>query len=197
MLYINIDDDILICPWRKEVMLKHETQYRHWMECDNVTRHNSHGLFPYTRQKMDAFWSEIESGQRIVWAIERIVWCVDDGMAIDKNILLGNCALQSISWINRSAEFAIVIGETCAYNKGIGTQCLRWLLNHAFSRLGLNRVWSGTSAENLGMRKVFDKVGMTQEGVFREGLWNRGRFVDVLCYGILAKEWRGGADEKA
>jgi RimJ/RimL family protein N-acetyltransferase len=35
---------------------------------------------------------------------------------------------------------------------------------------------------------------MQQEGIRREAAYNDGRYVDVIEYGLLAREHRGGAE---
>jgi RimJ/RimL family protein N-acetyltransferase len=41
------------------------------------------------------------------------------------------------------------------------------------------------------MRKLAEKLGMTQEGVRREAVWTDGAYHDIVEYGLLAREWRG------
>ena len=168
---------------------KHMTEtYRSWFHSPEVTMWNSHGLFPYTTAQMEEFLSEIESGNRIVLAV------IAKGPDIHKldgrnnTIHIGNVALQSINWINRSAEYAVVIGDKRYWKRGYATEASRVLFEHGFKKLGLHRIWSGTAAINYGMIKVFEKLGMKKEGTFRDGMYLHGEFMNVVCYGILAKE---------
>ena len=183
MIYQN--DKVLIRPMQKDDFTPEYVA----IFCDEkVTAHNSHGLFRYQRPEV------LQDYSKIMWAIDDVgtqhVMDPNNPSKYDPflDVIIGSCCLQSIDWVNRSAEFAIILSSK-HHGKGIGTQCLRWLLYHAFIRLGLNRVWSGTSRENVGMFRVFEKCGMMAEGTFRQGMWNRGRFVDVLCFGILAKDY--------
>ncbi len=157
-------------------------RYFHWFHDPLVTQHNSHGLFPYGRERMQEFIRELENPtSRIVWAIEAYI--AED----DQLMLIGNCALQGINLFNRSAEFAIVIGEPAFWGKGVATFALESLINHAFRKMGLHRVWTGTAAVNIGMQRVCEKAGMTKEGVFRDGMFLNGKFEDIIAYGILNK----------
>jgi len=97
---------------------------------------------------------------------------------------IGNVSLQRLDWINRSAELAIVIGETDAWGKGYGVKACKAMLYHGFMKLGFHRIWSGTSETNLGMLHVFDRIGMAKEGAFKEGMFLNGAFRDVLSYGM-------------
>jgi len=178
MIYKN--NLIRIIPFERN---KHLTEkYRSWFNDPVTTRYNSWGLFPYTKGQMEDFISTIEKGStdKIVWAI-----CLNDGTHI------GNISLQSINLHNRSAELAIVIGEAEARSKGVGSQVCAWVLEHGFKKIGLNRIWTGTAASNTPMRKTCEKLGMIQEGIFREGMFLNGEYIDVCAYGILEKEWKG------
>ena len=164
-------------------------KYRSWFNDPETTRYNSWGLFPYTKGQMEDFISIIEKGSttKIVWAI-----CLND--AHEKHI--GNVSLQGINLHNHSAELAIVIGEATARGKGFGLQACQLVLNHGFNKIGLNRIWTGTAATNIPMQKVCEKLGMRQEGIFREGIFLNGEYVDVYAYGILKKEWEGISNVK-
>ena len=162
-----------------------ESNYQSWFNDREVTKYNSHGLFPYTKEKMKNFLNSINNGNNVTMAIYEKQ--SKDIFHSDKHI--GNVSLQSINWVNRSAELAIIIGEKSTRGKGIGTQACAIMLYHAFYKLGLNRVWSGTSEHNESMNKVFDKLYFTQEGIFKKGMWNNGMFVDINCYRILKSEF--------
>ena len=61
------------------------------------------------------------------------------------------------------------------------------MLYHAFYKLNLNRIWTGTVATNLGMRRVAEKIGMKEEGCFREGSFVQGEHHDIIMYSILRR----------
>lgn len=175
MIKLYENEDIYVRPFTAADI---KEPYLNWFYDPEVTRFNSHGLFPYTDQQKKDFIASLNTN--IVWAI----------MAkTDIAIHIGNIALQSINWINRSAEFAVVIGNTDYWNKGVCTQAGAWLFDHGFGKLNLNRIWSGTASVNVGMQKVFHKLGMKEEGRFREGTYLAGDYYDVVCYGILKSEW--------
>jgi RimJ/RimL family protein N-acetyltransferase len=107
------------------------------------------------------------------------------GSEIDHLNHIGNVSLQSLSWINRSAEFAIIMGEKEYWGQGYGEEALRFVLEHGFKKLGLNRIWTGTGSSNVGMQKLAERVGMILEGRSRQGKFNDGKFLDIYHYGIL------------
>jgi [ribosomal protein S5]-alanine N-acetyltransferase len=178
-------------------------EYFGWFHDPEVTRYNSHGLFPYTKKKQLEFVRDLENPtSRIVWAIEiqrdRPLLEVKFGErpVVERHEqhetywkVVGNCSLQSINWQYRSAEFAIVIGDREAWGKGVATAALKMVLGHAFYKLGLHRVWTGTAATNVGMMNVALKAGMRHEGVFRDGMFLDGKFTNIMCFAVLEKEF--------
>jgi len=173
--------------------------YRSWFHDQEVTKHNSHGLFPYTKTAMKQFFEQLESGPNIVWAVMiprdsllkkddcQTGYC-RDGMG---DIHIGNVTLQSINWINRSAEFACVFGEKEYWGKGYGTEAAALIYDHGFKKLNLHRIWTGTADTNEGMKGIARKLGMIEEGRFRNGTFLNGKYEDVVAYGILDFEWEG------
>ena len=163
--------------------------YKDWWTNQEVTKHNSHGLFPYTKAQMENFLARLESSDDIVWAVmaKYINSNIDEGAF---PLHIGNISLQNINWINRSAEFTTVFGEKEYWGKGYCTEATKLLFAHGFDKLNLHRIWTGTAVTNIGMRRVAMKLGMIDENVFRDGVFLNGKYVDVYTYGILEDEWR-------
>lgn len=159
---------------------KISSNYNLWFNNPEITKYNSHGLFPY---KPDADINEILNDKsRIVWAIVAI----QNPNTVDTEYIhIGNISLQKIDMINRSAEIACLIGEKEYWGKGIMTWALQQLINHGTKNLGLNRIWSGTAWINRGMIRVFEKLGFEQEGIFSQGMYLNGAFVDVVAFAYL------------
>lgn len=185
--------NFFLVPFTAEHM---SPRYVEWFHDLEVTKYNSHGLFPYTRQQQQDFKRDIEKAtDKIMWAIE-IEIPTSYGTSPYYNKHIGNCVLQKIDYINRSAEFAIVIGDKSYWGYGLCTKVLDLLLQHAFMKLGLNRVWSGTADTNIAMKKAMLTNNMSQEGCFKEGVFLNGKFTDVCSYGILASVYFENAIKK-
>ena len=181
-------------PFQKEDMTE---QYRQWFHDPDVTKHNSHGLFPYTKEQMAKFLAQLESSDNLVWAV--MAKPEEKGRGFPKyekhglyyldGLHIGNITLQQINWIYRSAEFACVFGKKNYWGKGYGTEAAKMIFNHGFKRLNLHRIWTGTASTNIGMQKIAGKLGMKKEGVFKEAMFLNGEWIDIVEYGILAKDW--------
>lgn len=152
--------------------------YPGWFEDQDVCRYNSHGKFFKTKAYFKEYLNELDRQDRVVWAV-----------CHHKDGHIGNASLQQISLINRTAEFAILLGEPGHWGKGVGLLAGRKLLEHGFDKLNLERIYCGAAATNEGMKKLAGAMGMTLEGTRRQHFFLEGSRVDMLEYGILRAEF--------
>lgn len=95
-------------------------------------------------------------------------------------------------WVNvdhQSAEVGYSLSRDY-WNQGLMTEALRRVIAFGFDDLRLNRIEAQHDTENPASGKVMAHVGMIYEGVMRQRLKNKGRFVDVACYAILRSDPR-------
>lgn len=152
--------------------------YPTWFEDQEICKYNFHGKFFKTKTYFREFFDALNREDRVVWAV-----------CHNKDGHIGNISLQEISPINRTAEFAILLGDKRHWQKGVGLLAGKKLLAHGFEKINLERIYCGTAASNIGMIKLALALGMTHEGTRRQHLFLEGSRVDVLEYGILRKEF--------
>ena len=109
------------------------------------------------------------------------------GVYINSNDAVGVCGLTSIETINQTAEFSLYIGPTYQ-GRGYGKTALLELLKVGFFELNLNRIWGETFEENPAA-KLFENVGMTNEGRLRQTYYKAGKHIDSYIYSILRSEY--------
>lgn len=74
--------------------------------------------------------------------------------------------------------------------KGIITQACKQLLEYGFNTLNLHRIEISCAAGNSKSRAVAERLGFTQEGIFRESeLIRGGKLVDNYYYALLKQNW--------
>ena len=117
-----------------------------------MCRYNSHGKFFKTSEYFRDFLRFLNQEVSIVWAICHI----SDGQ-------IGNISLQEISAIDRTADFAILLGNKSHWGKGVARLAGRKLLEHDFLKLNPERINCGTAATNDGIKKLAAKLGMRLE----------------------------------
>lgn len=103
--------------------------------------------------------------------------------------LLGWLELDGISWTNGTASLGIGIGEAAERGKGYGGEAITLLLDFAFAELNLHRVQLTVFAYNARALRLYEYLGFTREGVFREFLKRDGQRYDMILYGMLNHEW--------
>jgi RimJ/RimL family protein N-acetyltransferase len=154
--------------------------YPSWFEDQEVCRFNSHGKYSRSEEYFRQYVRSLNHSDSVVWAI-----CHRDHGHI------GNISLQSLSALNRNAEFAVILGDRRHWGSGVGRLAGRQLLAHGFGKLGLERVYCGTAATNTAMRKLAAALDMREEGVRRNHLFLEGQWVDVVEFGVLRSEFKG------
>ena len=105
---------------------------------------------------------------------------------------VGMLSLIDIDTANGHAESArFLIGEEEAV-RGVpaAVEAMKLLYEHAFEKLGLERVWGTVAAENRRMIKWQLYLGMIEEGRLRRHYRLAGRWQDAVCLGILSDEYR-------
>jgi len=154
--------------------------YFQWFNDEEVCRFNSHGRFPNNMQRMEAYL--LRSFTDPTLSVFAIIYQ-------ENNVHVGNVCLQMINYIDRSGEYAIVLGEKDYWGKGIARESSDLILRYGFMTLNLNRIYCGTAADNIAMHKLAVYMGMVEEGRRREAIYKNGVYHDIVEYGILRREY--------
>jgi RimJ/RimL family protein N-acetyltransferase len=102
--------------------------------------------------------------------------------------LLGTCALWGINAQCRRAEIGYILGSR-SWGHGYMHEALSALLDYGFTELNLNRVEADTDPRNQRSARLLDRLGFSQEGLFRERCILEGEVSDAAMYGLLRREW--------
>jgi ribosomal-protein-alanine N-acetyltransferase len=153
--------------------------YSLWLNDPEITAFNSHGRFPMTKEKLSGYIEHSRSSKN------DLILAVVDKISLKH---IGNISLQNISWLDRNAEIAFLLGDKAFSGKGIMYEAGILLINHGFKTLNLHRIYCGTSSENSGMQKLAVKLKMKKEGLRKEAIFKQGQYYDIVEYGILATD---------
>jgi ribosomal-protein-alanine N-acetyltransferase len=88
-----------------------------------------------------------------------------------------------------SAEVGYWLGEDC-WGRGIVTEALGLFTEHAFSELGLLRLFALPFATNTASIRVLEKSGYVLEGVLRSSSVKFGQPRDQAVYARINDNWR-------
>jgi ribosomal-protein-serine acetyltransferase len=90
---------------------------------------------------------------------------------------------------NRSVELGYWL-DAAMQGKGFVTQACRTMVRHAFEVHQAHKVVISCAIDNPRSRAVAERLGFVQEGILRQVVRLRDRYVDGVFYGLLVDEWR-------
>lgn len=76
-----------------------------------------------------------------------------------------------------------------ARRQGFMTEALCEVLRFGFMEMRLNKVEAHVNPGNKASIRLLQKLGFHQEGVLRDETFFHSRFIDKICFGLLAREW--------
>lgn len=83
-----------------------------------------------------------------------------------------------------SAEIGFWLGEAY-WGKGITTEALRAVTEHAFHTHDLRRIFADVFDWNPASMRVLEKAGYTREAVLRKSAIKDGKVIDQMLYAIV------------
>lgn len=104
-------------------------------------------------------------------------------------LYIGDCGLFHIDEAARTCELGIGIGDERYRGRGYGHDALRLLLDYAFRIRNFHRVWLSVNGDNERAIRAYRAVGFVEEGRLRQHAWSNGRYIDLVCMGVLRDEW--------
>ena len=109
--------------------------------------------------------------------------------ASDTDALLG-----TVSWYFESEEsdwrrMGIVLYDPASWSGGLGTEALALWTDYLFATTDVVRLDFSTWSGNVGMCRIGQKLGFTEEARYRQARSVRGERFDSVVYGVLRSEW--------
>lgn len=101
--------------------------------------------------------------------------------------VVGMVFFHSLNRRHGRAELAFNLARRF-WKRGIATEAATAVLEFAFQQLMLNRVEATCMRNDLGSRRVLEKLGMTHEGVMRQSHRRHDGFHDMDLFSLLRDE---------
>lgn len=115
------------------------------------------------------------------WAV-----CTND----EEKKIIGWTALSRIDRQNQSVyTHSIVIGDKNYQDGFAWLETVLFLFSYSFETLGMNRVYGESILGNKASNLVESLMFMTREGLFRQAVFQNGRFYDISYAAILKDEY--------
>ena len=146
-----------------------------------VARHvlwEAHSSLHQTRGYLRYLLRQYRAGQPGTFVIE----------LTEERKVIGTIGLMWMQGESRSAEIGYSLSRQY-WNRGLMSEAVYALLSFCFDTLRLNRVEAQHETDNPASGAVMRHAGMRREGVLRQRVYNKGRYVDVELYAILRSEF--------
>jgi RimJ/RimL family protein N-acetyltransferase len=109
----------------------------------------------------------------------------------DTGAVVGHIELGQIDLHNRSATLSrVLVGESAARGKSLGTQMVRQALEVGFGELGLHRISLLVFDFNAAAIACYEKVGFLKEGRLRDVRRFGDEYWSEYQMSLLESEWR-------
>jgi [ribosomal protein S5]-alanine N-acetyltransferase len=166
-LHVPLDSDIM------------EDNWPIWYNDMNVTRHNSHGVFPLGRAE------ELRIVHEIMARSDTILLAIVEK---ETDRLIGNAALQNIDLLNRHCNIAITIGEKASISAGV--EVFGLLAQHAFMRLNLHRIEDATHEKLRVFMQMIGVLGFKVDGIGKDYFFKEGVWSDKIYFSLLEEDFK-------
>ncbi len=115
-----------------------------------------------------------------------ILWVIDTSTSKQS---IGCIGLHKIDRRNSNAEISIAIGEIDYWGKGFAPEATSLVLDFAFSRLNMHRIYTGAYGFNTRSLLTLEKQGFVREGILKEAVFRCGQYHDTILFGLLREKW--------
>lgn len=157
-----------------------EGRWYQWFSDPETTQYLNDRFWPNTIKSQKEFFEGIQNSQN------RLVLSIIDKKN-DEHI--GVCNLNSINWVHRYADIALVIGEIKYRNGQIALETFSLLLEIAFLRLNLLNLKGSFLASNPLTELIVKIFGFEIIGKYKNLYYYKGNYVDSVHVQLCREKW--------
>jgi RimJ/RimL family protein N-acetyltransferase len=98
--------------------------------------------------------------------------------------VIGMIGLHHLDFKNKNAELGYWLARRY-WGRGITKEAIGLILKYGFREMKFVRIYARVMRPNIASSKLLEKCGFAYEGRLRKAVLQRGRWMDMLCYGKL------------
>jgi RimJ/RimL family protein N-acetyltransferase len=107
----------------------------------------------------------------------------------EDDLVIGTSTLFRIDRQHRRGELGYIVRPDF-WGRGLATEALTALIDHAFGTLDLHRLEADIDPRNAASIRLVQRLGFKEEGHLRERYFVGDEIQDSVIYGLLAPDWR-------
>ncbi|PIY07970.1 MAG: hypothetical protein COZ18_14695 [Flexibacter sp. CG_4_10_14_3_um_filter_32_15] len=150
-----------------------------WFNDFKVTRFLEQGIFPNTVDKQVEFYKDLDKNNRLSLIIS------------DKKCYVGTVSLSNIDLYKRTADIAILLGETStsSFSDVVALEAMALLTSHGFLRIGLVSIHAGQHAKLIKWQRKLELLGYRADS-FKQGEFKKGNEIaDAVSISITKQDF--------
>lgn len=132
----------------------------------------------YTKRYLTFLQTKYHAGEFYDWAL----------VEKKRKKMIGTCGFTSFDFENNSAEVGYVLNRNF-WHAGLAPEALFEVIKFGFLILELNRIEAKYIIGNENSRRVMEKLGMQFEGIARESMFVKGKYVSIGTCAILRSDF--------
>ncbi|NOU86203.1 GNAT family N-acetyltransferase [Paenibacillus sp. LMG 31460] len=102
------------------------------------------------------------------------------------------CMSLGVAKNHKRAELAYWVGQPY-WGQGFAIEAAKRIVQFGFEVLELNRIFAAAMTKNLGSYRVMSKIGMKDEGIFKQHILKWDVFEDLVFYGMTKIDYADAA----
>ncbi len=131
---------------------------------------------------------------------EHLAWYASASKSSDISLLIYEQDGIAQGFVNITLNRSALVADWGFYlapdaRRGSGKQLGQLALKFAFTKLRAHKICGQAIGFNKPSISFHKKLGFIEEGVLREQHFDGCKYHDVLCFGLLSKEWPAAAKD--
>ncbi|MBO4950815.1 MAG: GNAT family N-acetyltransferase [Clostridia bacterium] len=101
---------------------------------------------------------------------------------------IGTCGFTSFDYEKNTAEIGYVLSKDF-WGQGLAAEAARAVMEFGFENFGLDGYCAKCIEGNDASMRVMQKVGMTFEGIYKNGMFIKGSYKTIIVYNVTKEKY--------
>ena len=147
------------------------------------------------QQSICRYWKQLTDDNQEDWYFtysdkdsREVIFAIRTEWVSDMLKLIGYCGLVYIDWLNRRAEYSILVDLNYHSNYDeIFQKTTDFIVDYGFNSLNLNKITTETFSHRTHQIELLEKYGFERQGVLKDHIYKDGKYWDSHLHAIFRK----------